>query len=183
MTSTVNTQTTVEPITNLEKWAIAYGAERLTVAGDLCVALDAEAVPLSFILNEARTAVSVSRADDSGKVTVAQQNVSAHTLVTPRLLGTVMAELAGDVIASAVHLRSSPNGPNPNDLDLVELSEHERYALPAGYHWPIWYDIATPAAWMCTVCWGDGIAHGWPCAVAARHGRDIATAAGLRYTV
>jgi hypothetical protein len=43
----------------------------------------------------------------------------------------------------------------------------------------VWYALATPAAWICEVCWDDGETVGWPCAAAAKDGRPIAEHAGL----
>ena len=65
---------------------------------------------------------------------------------------------------------------------IEELTYADRQALPAVYHQPVWCDLATPATWICSVCWDDGVTHGWPCGPAARDGRPIADYAGLEAT-
>lgn len=177
MTDTITTPTEVQPITDLEKWATNHGATMLTAVGYLRVRLDEEAAPLTYVVNPQRTAVEVRRFDSNGLAVVEQRSISAYALTKPYILGPIMYEIAGKVIARSVRYTD-----DADNLDLVELSEHERYALPAEWHRPVWYDIATPAAWMCQVCWGESIAYQWPCDVASRHGRDIAKSLKLPYT-
>jgi hypothetical protein len=75
-------------------------------------------------------------------------------------------------------LRLAPDGRSVTE----ELTYPERQALPPVYHQPVWYDLATPAAWICSVCWDEGRTDGWPCTVASRDGGPIADYAGLDAT-
>jgi hypothetical protein len=61
-----------------------------------------------------------------------------------------------------------------------ELTEEERVALPAGYHQPVWMDLSTPGYWMCAQCWGEGTSTAWPCEVAAKDGKAVALAGGMK---
>lgn len=85
-------------------------------------------------------------------------------------------------IAEVLCHGASPDTTDPDDLDLLALTDEERYNLPAVFHRPVWYDLCAPPLWACEVCWSDGVLNGWPCAVAAKEGRAVAKAAGLRHT-
>jgi hypothetical protein len=61
-----------------------------------------------------------------------------------------------------------------------ELTEEERVALPAEYHQPVWMDLTTPATWICAQCWGEGWMSDWPCKVAAKDGKAVALAGGMK---
>lgn len=85
-----------------------------------------------------------------------------------------------EIVAAAFISRvASPDSTDPDDFDLLELTEAERRALPAGFHRPMWYALATPAAWLCAVCWGDGTASQWPCEPAIAGGPELARELGL----
>lgn len=64
---------------------------------------------------------------------------------------------------------------------LTEMTYEERQALPAVYHRPVFYDMATPASWVCAVCWDDGLLEGWPCRPATGGGATIAADLGLEH--
>lgn len=58
----------------------------------------------------------------------------------------------------------------PDYEELVDLDEAARVALPPRFHTPAWEGNATPNAWLCAVCWGDGWVTRWPCQTAAGQG-------------
>lgn len=58
---------------------------------------------------------------------------------------------------------------------LLDIPEDQRAALPARFHTPVWEGNATPNAWLCAVCWGDGWVTGWPCEAAVRGGAEVFT--------
>jgi hypothetical protein len=58
---------------------------------------------------------------------------------------------------------------------ILDTPEDQRANLPARFHTPVWEGNATPNAWLCAVCWGDGWVTRWPCATAAAHGADVFT--------
>lgn len=101
-----------------------------------------------------------------------------------RVAGTLEAANAGDVrltsdpLPDRDPLRLAPDGRSVNE----ELTYLERRALPAVYHQPFWDGNASPAAWICQVCWDDGVSHAWPCTPAKRGGGAIADYAGLDQT-
>ena len=57
--------------------------------------------------------------------------------------------------------------PLPEDLaDLAEAGftdEHGHSSLPGIYHLPAFDGLGQPNAWLCSVCWTDGVMNGWPC--------------------
>lgn len=63
----------------------------------------------------------------------------------------------------------------PDHPAFEELPEtlEERRKLPARFHTPHWYDLITPPAWICAVCWDEGSTYGWPCKVASEHGGEV----------
>ncbi|GAA0705024.1 hypothetical protein GCM10010193_70080 [Kitasatospora atroaurantiaca] len=63
----------------------------------------------------------------------------------------------------------------PGHEELGELTDEQKAALPARFHTPVWEGNATPNAWLCAVCWGDGWVTQWPCETAARHGAEVFT--------
>ncbi|MDF5755794.1 hypothetical protein [Spongiactinospora sp. TRM90649] len=67
-------------------------------------------------------------------------------------------------------LLEAPDHPHYEDLpDTLE----ERRKLPARFHTPHWLGDCTPPAWVCAVCWEDGVTCGWPCEVAAEQGGEV----------
>lgn len=58
--------------------------------------------------------------------------------------------------------------PLPEDLwDLAEagfVDEHGDCSLPGIYHLPAFDGLGEPNAWLCSICWTDGVVQGWPCA-------------------
>lgn len=58
---------------------------------------------------------------------------------------------------------------------LIEMTEQEKKDLPARFHVPIFEDSASPKAWLCAVCWGEGWVSSWPCATACKHGAEVFT--------
>lgn len=49
----------------------------------------------------------------------------------------------------------------------------ERQALPPRFHVPVWDDTLTKPVWLCAVCWDEGETSMWPCATAAKNGREV----------
>lgn len=56
--------------------------------------------------------------------------------------------------------------------ELPETIE-ERRKLPARFHTPVWDGNGQPNAWLCAVCWEDGVVYSWPCEVAAENGGEV----------
>lgn len=61
----------------------------------------------------------------------------------------------------------------PDWEDLADLTDEQRQALPARFHIPAFEGNATPNAWLCAVCWGDGWVTRWPCKPALDNGRHV----------
>jgi hypothetical protein len=75
----------------------------------------------------------------------------------------------------------SANGALPADYNSTwELSAEERVALPAEYHQPVWMDLSRPRSWICAQCWDEYSTTEWPCEVAAKDGRAVAAAGGMK---
>ena len=49
----------------------------------------------------------------------------------------------------------------------------ERQALPARFHIPVLVDTCTPKAWVCAVCWDEGMCTAWPCQPATDHAGEV----------
>ncbi|MFE7237254.1 hypothetical protein [Streptomyces sp. NPDC057580] len=58
---------------------------------------------------------------------------------------------------------------------LVEMTMEEREALPARFHVPQFDDLGVPNAWLCRVCWTEGVVTSWPCNTAMKHGATVFT--------
>lgn len=71
-------------------------------------------------------------------------------------------------------LMPAPDAPDYETL--IDTPEDERTNLPARFHTPVWEGNATPNAWLCAVCWGDGWVTIWPCEAAAKNGGQVFTA-------
>lgn len=65
------------------------------------------------------------------------------------------------------------------EIDVMELTEDERVALPAVHHRPVFDGMGKPHTWICAVCWGDGWMTKWPCKPATRGGKELGEALGL----
>jgi hypothetical protein len=61
---------------------------------------------------------------------------------------------------------------HPHYEELPETLE-EREKLPARFHIPVWDGDGIPNAWLCAVCWEEGVTCQWPCKVAAEHGGEV----------
>lgn len=88
------------------------------------------------------------------------------------------AAAAGETVqhpecAARAQLLPAPDMPDFEDL--ADLTDEEKAALPARFHIPVWSGDASPHAWICQVCWGDGWTSGWPCATAHKHGGEVFT--------
>jgi hypothetical protein len=69
-----------------------------------------------------------------------------------------------------------PSGDTLPEGDDEEQTLALRAALPARFHVPTWYDLATPHSWICEVCWAEGITSAWPCATARKLGSGVLAA-------
>lgn len=67
-------------------------------------------------------------------------------------------------------------------VDLLELTEEQRKALPPEYHRPYFEGLGRPRSWICEVCWGDGWNQQWPCDAALQHGVDLAKSLGVGWS-
>ncbi|WP_405149503.1 hypothetical protein OG589_14755 [Sphaerisporangium sp. NBC_01403] len=61
---------------------------------------------------------------------------------------------------------------HPHYEELPETLE-ERRKLPARFHIPVWDGDGEPNAWLCAVCWEEGVVYSWPCKVATEHGGEV----------
>jgi hypothetical protein len=58
---------------------------------------------------------------------------------------------------------------------LIDMDMAEREALPPRFHVPVFDDLGKPNAWLCRVCWTEGVVTAWPCNTAMRHGAQVFT--------
>ncbi len=58
---------------------------------------------------------------------------------------------------------------------LAGFSVEENAKLPARFHVPVFDDCGRPNAWLCAVCWEDGVSSQWPCATAVKYGTQVFT--------
>jgi hypothetical protein len=65
------------------------------------------------------------------------------------------------------------HAPDHPSYDVLPDTIEERRKLPARFHTPHWMGDCTPTAWVCNVCWTEGVTYGWPCEVAAEHGGEV----------
>ena len=75
--------------------------------------------------------------------------------------------------AARAQLIEAPDAPGYEDL--TELTLEQKAALPARFHVPVFDDLGRPKAWLCAVCWDEGIVSGWPCATASEKGTEVFT--------
>ncbi len=64
---------------------------------------------------------------------------------------------------------------HPDYEILAGFSLEENAALPARFHVPVFDDCGKPNAWLCAVCWEEGVVTGWPCATAVKYGTKVFT--------
>lgn len=101
-----------------------------------------------------------------------------HTVVT------VLRDVADNLEGRPAGERSGQPVPTPtiSGDELLAMTYLERQSLPARHHTPHFYDLGSPAGWICTVCWDDGEVNAWPCAPAIAGGVELADALGLGYS-
>lgn len=75
--------------------------------------------------------------------------------------------------AGRAQLIEAPDAPGYEVL--TEMTMEEKAALPARFHIPVFDDLGRPKAWLCAVCWEEGVATRWPCATAQKHGTEVFT--------
>ena len=63
--------------------------------------------------------------------------------------------------------------PDHPAFDKLPETLEERQKLPARFHTPRWYDLITPPAWICAVCWDEGTTCQWPCKTAFENGGEV----------
>lgn len=73
--------------------------------------------------------------------------------------------------AARAQLIEAPDAPSYEDL--TEMTMEQKAALPARFHTPRFDDCLSPKAWLCAVCWDEGIVSGWPCATASEKGAEV----------
>ncbi len=80
-----------------------------------------------------------------------------------------------------IHVRESGREPrailleapdHPHYENLPETIE-ERRQLPARFHVPHWMGDGSSPAFVCAVCWEDGVVYSWPCEVARANGGEV----------
>jgi len=64
---------------------------------------------------------------------------------------------------------------HPDYEILAGFSLEENANLPARFHVPVFDDCGKPNAWLCAVCWEEGVVTGWPCATAVKYGTKVFT--------
>ena len=62
---------------------------------------------------------------------------------------------------------------HPDYEILAGFSLEENAKLPARFHVPVFDDCGKPNAWLCAVCWEEGVVTGWPCATAVKYGTKV----------
>lgn len=72
-------------------------------------------------------------------------------------------------------LLQAPDHPDYEILAGFSLEENSK--LPARFHVPVFDDCGVPNAWLCAVCWEDGVVTGWPCKTATEQGTNVFTPA------
>jgi hypothetical protein len=70
-------------------------------------------------------------------------------------------------------LLQAPDHPDYEILAGFSLEENAK--LPARFHVPVFDDCGKPNAWLCAVCWEEGVVTGWPCATAVKYGTKVFT--------
>jgi hypothetical protein len=70
-------------------------------------------------------------------------------------------------------LLQAPDHPDYEILAGFSLEENAK--LPARFHVPVFDDCGKPNAWLCAVCWEDGVVTGWPCKTATEQGTKVFT--------
>lgn len=70
-------------------------------------------------------------------------------------------------------LLEAPDHPSYELLAGFSLEENAK--LPARFHIPVFDDCGKPNAWLCAVCWEDGVVTGWPCKTANEQGKKVFT--------
>jgi hypothetical protein len=78
-----------------------------------------------------------------------------------------------DGCARRTLLLEAPDMPSYEVLIGMDMSERE--ALPARFHVPVFDDLGKPNAWLCRVCWTEGVVTSWPCNTAMKHGAKVFT--------
>lgn len=68
-------------------------------------------------------------------------------------------------------LLQAPDHPDYEILAGFSLEENAK--LPARFHIPVFDDCGKPNAWLCAVCWEDGVVTGWPCKTATEQGTKV----------
>lgn len=99
------------------------------------------------------------------------------THISPHACGTCkQRHLTGKPVehgqcAMRAVLAHAPDMPSYDDL--LDLAYEQRQQLPARFHVPMWDGLGRPNAWLCTVCWDDGVVTAWPCEAAMEHGGEV----------
>lgn len=89
------------------------------------------------------------------------------TRLVKKLIRVLRRERGRDIRAV---LLEAPDMPGYDELpETIE----ERRELPARFHVPVWDGDGQPNAWLCAVCWEDGVVYSWPCKVAAENGGEV----------
>lgn len=77
--------------------------------------------------------------------------------------------------AARAQLIEAPDAPHYEDISVLTLEQ--KAALPARFHIPVFDDLGSPKAWLCAVCWEEGVATRWPCTTAYEQGAAVFTRA------
>jgi hypothetical protein len=75
--------------------------------------------------------------------------------------------------AARAQLIEAPDAPGYEEL--AEMTLEQKAALPARFHIPVFDDCGSPKAWLCAVCWDEGVTSQWPCATACQKGAEVFT--------
>lgn len=92
---------------------------------------------------------------------------------TCRQLTSAGQQVEHDECAQRAVLVPAPDVPSWETTSF--MTREELAALPARFHTPVFVDTASPKAWVCAVCWGEGWVSQWPCATANQHGTEVFT--------
>ncbi|BBB01018.1 hypothetical protein RVR_8249 [Actinacidiphila reveromycinica] len=110
---------------------------------------------------------------------LAEEAAARGRVADPSACGTCRQRAAAgeqvehDACAQRAVLTPAPDAPSWEAITFMTREELE--ALPARFHTPVFLDTASPSAWVCAVCWGDGWVSQWPCKTATEKGTEVFT--------
>jgi hypothetical protein len=118
---------------------------------------DLRRILLTSLLDEKQTVLVEPIEHDHGNLTEAMKKVA-------RLHRRAYSEPVKAIVLEAPDM--------PSFEELPESLE-KRQKLPARFHIPQWDGDGMPHAWLCAVCWEEGVTSQWPCTTAYEQGGEV----------